>query len=184
MEKDEEDGSGDNVMDENVYQFTSPRAEEIILLLKEYRPVQKGTKEKLFEISQEILERDSLKGRKMLLVNSVMKILRPNGRVLNVIDKSAKKGMTKLESKTAKGSHLSLNGDQFKGSTGSLAEEVYFEADWQYSPKALGGALSAEASMPLNQWAVQFSILILAVQSDSITSLPTQLKVIGEALKQ
>lgn len=180
MEKDEEDDSGETILDEAVYQFTSSRADEIMLLLREYRPVHKGVS-KVFGISQEILERDLLKGRKMLLVNDVMKIPGPNGRHLNALGKDAKKGkimnsITKI-SESVKGSITSL------GSNGSLADEVYFEPDWQFCAKALGASLSSVESMHLNQWAVHFSTLILTIQADSITT-SAHLKSIEEALTQ
>jgi hypothetical protein len=177
MEKDDGDDSGENLMDESVYQFKSSRADEIMMLLKEYRPLQKIVLEKVFEISQEVLERDLKKGRQSLLANNVMKIPGPNGNAVQVLGKTSKA--------SKRGGMIANNVSkvEVKESSDNVnnVEAEYFEADWQFYPKVLECALSSTLSGSLDKWATQFSTLILAVISDSI-SMSSNLRSIEEAM--
>lgn len=76
MEEDPEDNDRKSLV---IYKFTGERTDEIVLLLREYRPLEQlKEKEKVPEISQSILAADIIKARQLLLLNRIVKIPGPS----------------------------------------------------------------------------------------------------------
>lgn len=162
--------------EQTVYQFETVRGEEVVALLKEYRPISKS-KDRSYEISPEVLQNNVIRARETLIYRKLMRIPGPNG---NVEYPNVKKSRAlRSKRKTSKNSIEKVDGQVVDGGT----QIEYYDADWKYWPTPLSQSLSSVISEDLDAWATGFSQFLFSLDSETV-NMPSKTKELERYIEQ